>query len=107
VGEQFRRSAQAWRALAHALLPDDVPLLRETRELMLRKHRLFLEEGGQALAAILEINARLDQIKDRVTSGFPLDEAGVVAMREGLAAHVLEIRDIEEEAIEMLQEAVA
>ena len=107
VGKQFRLSAQAWRELAHALLPDDVPPFQETRELMLRKHTLFLEEGVQALAAISQINARLDEIKTQVASNFPLNEAEIVAMRENLYAHVLKIHDVEQEAIVMLQEAMA
>jgi hypothetical protein len=74
---------------------------------MLRKHTLFLEEGVQALAAISQINARLDEIKTQVASNFPLNEAEIVAMRENLYAHVLKIHDVEQEAIVMLQEAMA
>ena len=106
VAKQFRLSAQAWRELANALLPDDVISFKETRELMLRKHRLFLEKGGQALAAIRQINTRLNEIKNEVASDFSLNEAEIVAMRENLQAHVLKIHDLEQEAIQMLQEAM-
>ena len=66
VANQFRASAQTWGALSHALLPDDVSPFKETRELMVQKHWLFLEQGGAALAEMQHIDARLDAIKAKV-----------------------------------------
>jgi hypothetical protein len=106
VAQGFRASAEAWNGLARALLPAEVPPFGETRELMLRRHRLFLEQGGAALAEIELIDARLAEIKAAVGDAFPLDQGEVTAMRENLAAHVMEIHGIEKRAITALQEAM-
>ncbi len=106
AAQLFRTGAQAWRELAEALLPENIPTFKETRNLMLRKHRLFLDQGNAAQSAIQQINTRLEEIKDEVTSDFPLTESQVAAMRESLRTHVLKIHDIEQEAVNMLQEAM-
>ena len=107
VARHFRSSGQAWDALGRALLPDSVPLFAETRELMLERHRLFLELGNGALPRIREIDARLEETKAEVSADFPLGDAEVVEMRQDLRDHVLKIRDIEQTAIAALQTAMA
>jgi hypothetical protein len=106
AAQGFRRSAQAWNGLAHALLPDRVPPLGETKELILRRQRSFLDEGSAALEEIQGIDARLSELKVEVAEDFPLDGAEVTAMREELATHVLRIAEIEREAVEALQAAM-
>ncbi|MCI0399533.1 MAG: BtrH N-terminal domain-containing protein [Chloroflexi bacterium] len=102
----FRDSAQAWDALSQALLPDDVPLFKESRELMLRRRRLFLEQGNAARGEIRQINDRLATIKAAVAADFPLDEAGVAALCANLRDHVLKIHDIEQAAVTTLAAAM-
>src|SRR5262249_42055614 len=55
VAPQFRKSAEAWRAFADALLPDSIPLFKETRELIRRKQTLFREQGMAAVETLREI----------------------------------------------------
>lgn len=62
VAAQFRRSGQAWRELGCILLPDAVPLLQETRQLMERKQQRFIEQGGAAVAQIRQINIMADKV---------------------------------------------
>jgi uncharacterized protein DUF4872 len=107
VAEQFRRSAAAWNTLAKALLPDDVPLLKETRDLKLRKRALFVEQGMAALDEIKTIHARLQALKDSAASDFTMTAAEYATFRETLRAHILTIHDIEREAITALQEAMS
>jgi hypothetical protein len=102
VGERFRASKTVWCDLADAMLPEEVPLLKETRELMLRRHRLFAEQGGEAIDEMKDIDTRLEEIKAAVADNFPMNDANVVAMRENLRDHVLKIHDIEQEAVEAL-----
>lgn len=103
----FRRSAGAWDSLSAALLPDDVPLLGETRRLLMHRHALFTEQGSAALEEIRALDTRLAEIKSQATEDFPLDHAGVVALRERISQHVMRIHDIEKEAIEALQAAMS
>ena len=106
VAGHYRRSAQAWDVLSQALLPDEVPLLGETRQLLLQRHRMFIDRGMSALEDIQHVDARLAALKGQAAADFPLDAAGVMEMRENISRHVLEIRDIEKEAVEVMQSAM-
>jgi len=103
----FRASAEAWRQLPAALLPDDVAPFGEARELMWRKHTAFLEQGNAALEEIQTINGRLEAIADAMDSDFPLSQPEVVAHREHLAQQILDIHDAERAAVQALQVAIA
>lgn len=115
VADQFRESAKAWEALSLALLPDEVELLKETRQLMLRKRDVFLNEGNAGIAEMAAIETRLTEIKtvvsassgQTVSTQFPLDDTGVKALKEAIATCVMQIHDIELEAITTLQAAMA
>ncbi len=106
VAQQFRRSAEAWRRLSLALLPDEVPAFKETRELIVLRRQLFREQGGSAREQIQSINTRLKEIRADVAARFPLDQMQVVAFRENLSAHILAIQDFEKEAVGQLQDVM-
>ena len=107
AAETFRLSAAAWDDLGRALLPEGAPPLKETRELMLRRHQLFLGRGSAALGEIRQINRRLDALRDEMAPGFPLNETEVADLCADLRARLLKIHDLEFEAITMLQKAMA
>ncbi len=107
MAQKFVESAAAWRALEAILLPDNVPLFKETRDLMLRRGRLFVEQGGAALNAMKQIDDRLDVIKATMDSDFPLLHSDVTAHRERIAAQVIGIRDLERDTVASLEEAMA
>ena len=107
IAPQFRASALAWAELGRALLPDDAPLLGETRELLQRRHDGFRTQGSAALAEIEVINGRLAAIKQTVTREFPLSPAETAVLRQNIRTHVLIIHDIEKEAITTLQAVLA
>jgi F0F1-type ATP synthase delta subunit len=106
IAQKFRASAKAWDDLAKALLPDEVPLFKETRELMLDKHQLFLNRGNAALQEIHQLNERLDEIKVQVSKEFPLNRAESGELNASVRERILEIHDIEFKAIKDLQEAM-
>jgi hypothetical protein len=107
TADQFRTSAAAWNALGLALLPGEVPLLQETRRLLLDSHRLFLEKGNEGLAERVKINGRLAAIKAQIAGSFPLSESEVQALQQNIRAKILAIHDIEQKAIATLQDAMA
>ena len=106
AAQAFRASAQAWRAYAQILLPDEIEPFGETRQLMWRKHKLFLDQGGAALPEIQAINDQLAAIRQAVISDFPLSQTEVEAHRERMAAQLILIHDLEAQAVELLQEAL-
>ncbi len=83
-------------------------LARDIRQpqLMLRQHRLFLEQGAASLSERQAIGARLAAIRKEMADDFPLDETGVTALQEGIAEQVLRIHDIEAAAVEDLKAAM-
>ncbi len=107
AGAHFRRSAQAWYALAVAALPDDVPLLRESRELLARRHKLRVDKGPAADADIVQIHARLSELEHQAAADFPLTAAQSAELLAGLARQVDEIAAIEQEAVRALTAALA
>lgn len=107
IAQQFRASGQAWCDLAAMLLPDEIAPFKEFRELTLRKHHLFLDQGSAAIPDMHAINTRLREIKAQVAADYPLDEAGVSAHRTRIADQLLRLHDMEREAITALQSAMS
>ncbi len=106
AGEQFRASSKAWLDLSELLLPDNIPLLKEAKELLLLKRDLFVDEGSRALDEIKKVEARLSEIYSLAAAEFPMSDKKIEGMRKGLAEQVTKISDIEREAIELLQAAM-
>lgn len=104
---RFRDTALAWEVMTHRLLPDDVALLRETRELMAERHEAFLEHGNAAAERMAEIDGRLAAIRAAISDGFPLSPAAVEAHRAAMAEQLLVIHDIETEAVDDMKSAMA
>lgn len=103
IGDQFRKSAEQWYALANALLPEAVPLFAETRELKLHRHKRFINQGPEALDKIRQINTRLNEIIATMERDFPLSNQQAADLRETLAGHIQAIHDTEYEAVMNLQ----
>lgn len=106
AAERFRISAEAWRRLPQALLPDEVTPFRRARELMWRRHVLFLEQGGAAVPEMRRVDGELATIRRSMADDFPFGQDGVFAHRERLAQEILAIHDAEQEAVQTLQAAM-
>lgn len=107
VAGKFRASSDAWREFSEALLPDEVPAFKETRELQLKKRDLFIDKGNGALEEMKAINKRLEEIRASAAREFPLSGEEVVALRQTLADGIRKISEIERDAIDSLQAAMA
>ena len=106
AAEGFRASREVWLELMRAATPDDVPALREARELALRRRALFVERGQDALTDIRAIDERRRELGEAAAREFPLDESGVVALREEMSGLVGRIANLEEEAFNTMRVAV-
>lgn len=102
VGEIFRESADAWCQLNKIVLPDDIPLLGETRRLLHERQNLFIEAGGASLERRLEITMRLKEIRGE----FDLESAEITHLKNQIADQVMQIHDIEHRAITSLTAAL-
>ncbi len=107
VGEHFRAAALAWDGLTSALLPDSVPLFRETRELMERSYHLFLDHGSASVEERRTLHHQLKSLEASAEHDFPLTATEAAAIRQTLRDHVLRLRDVEQIALSALVEAMA
>ena len=106
VAGQFRESYTLWSVFADALLPDDVPLLGESKTLLQREHDMFVEQGESALDEIKNIHTRLTELLKQAESNFPLSEAEAADFRVRLRDLVSEISAVEQKAVDSLQRAM-
>ena len=88
VAGRYDALGEAWRALAVAALPGEVPLFAETRALLDRRDAAFAAEGAGATAELRGIWARLDVLAEQADAGFPLDTAAVDELLRGLKARL-------------------
>lgn len=103
---KFRESHSLWLAFADALLPDDVPLLGESKLLIEKKHDLFVNKGESALPEIKQINSRLNELLTQSEEGFPLSDARATDLRSNLRDILLKIKAVEVQAVDLLQRAI-
>jgi pyridoxal biosynthesis lyase PdxS len=69
-----------------------------------RQHRTFLEHGNDGIGEIQEAARRLKEIRAQVAEAFPMSDTEVQALQGKLAAQISGIADLEQEAIESLQQ---
>jgi hypothetical protein len=103
---KFRESHALWLKFADALLPDEVPLLGESRKLIQKKYDLFIKEGDKALLEIKQSNARLWELLKESEDKFPLSQAEAADFRAHLQDILLQISEVEQMAVDQLQNAV-
>lgn len=72
--DRYRLISGLWSEIVNLLLPDGNDLFAHTKELMIKKAGLFVENGPDALPVIRKINAELDEISSLAEADFPLDE---------------------------------
>jgi hypothetical protein len=106
AAETFRKSHRLWLKFAQALLPEDVPMLGESRNLIQKKHDFFIEQGDAALPEIRKVNARLWELLKESETSFPLSQAQAAEFRTTLREMVLKISEVERQAIDLLQSAI-
>jgi hypothetical protein len=104
---QFRKAGDAWCEVGQALLPDDVAPFKQARELMDKRHALFLSQGNAALDEIYSIKAQQKQLKQAISDNFPLDAQGQEHLKANLAEKVMAVHAIEKAAIMALRDVLS
>jgi hypothetical protein len=103
IAVQFRGAAALWRKLAEAALPDSIPVLRETRQLLLRQRDLFIQKGQAATDMRREIRERLET-NAKIAADILDQPSKVVQLKEDLRGHVLRIHNTERAAVQSLRD---
>ncbi len=100
---RYRDLERQWTALAEAALPDDISLLRRTRELIFRAEQTFLDKGMDAIPEMEGIRTEQAALHEEATSDFPLDKAGSQALLDDLHDRLVLIVEAENEATQILK----
>ena len=106
AAEKFRASHALWLKFADLALPDDLPLLGESRRLIARKHKLFIEKGEAALPEIKKINQSHKELLKESETGFPLSSSQAADLRANLRDQILKISVTEKQAVDLLQNSI-
>lgn len=103
----IRESHRAWKSLSTIAAPQEIPLLRSARDLVLERRRLFVEKGTASLKARQQINADLRQLLSEWKK-WQSEYLGLIEeQRKAMAQAVLQISAIEQKAIEQLSAAIS
>lgn len=106
AASHFRASQAAWRELSKAVLSEDIPLFKQTRDLLDRRHNLFIDRGMSALDEIQRINSSLVEMRAEAVDDFPLTRGQVTTLFENMKVRVQKIHEIEVQAIKVMQAAL-
>ncbi|MBD3167018.1 DUF4872 domain-containing protein, partial [bacterium] len=102
AGEQYRELGERWQEVAHAALPDNVPLFEDTRILLRKKQDLWHEQGRDAEEQILRLTQDLKMLAQEAREAFPLDNAAQLDLLRGLGERLQELHRIETEAAQAM-----
>ena len=103
----YRHSGALWADLALGFLPDSVPALKRTRDLLDEDSRLVAEwpDGTpERRARIAEEQATL---RSEAVANFPLTESEILALFDEQRERVLRVHAAEESAVKLLRAAVS
>lgn len=103
----YRDLAQQWTELAQATLPEELPLLRRTRELIIQAERLFLDQGTSAIPDMEKIRSDQALLHEEALSDFPLDKSQSQDLLDGLHERLVKIVKVEEEAVLLLKSCMS
>ena len=100
---QYRDNARQWKDVANALLPDSVPLLKETKELAYQKENIFLEKGETGLSEMNKIVQRELEIGEIMEKDFPLNKDSSLELLENIKEPLLKLYIAEKENMKALK----
>ncbi len=104
LGEQYAELGRQWSALAETCLPDDVPLMRQAKELYVRRSELL--HDGAAAEEVRAVWGQLGELARQASTRFPLTEADSLALRAQLQTRVLALYEGEVAAQAALAKAL-
>lgn len=107
AADLFRESQASWFALSETALPEEIPLLKETRGLIQRRHDLFIHQGDAVMDQIHHIDRVLSKNRMIASQEFPISPTAVTELFACLQQIVLKIHDIEVQAVEAVQSSIA
>jgi hypothetical protein len=104
---KFRESEALWHATAFAALPNTVPLLKETREALLRRSALLRKARTAAIDKELEsLRERLKELREKSAKDLALSKEEKLDLFSAMRERILETEAIERAAFTELRSIV-
>ncbi len=100
VIESFDKSAHIWSEIASLYLPDEYPILKEVREILLKSNTLFEEQETNALQKMLDLNKKIENNKKEIFR----DLKHAPSFLPKVQSKILQLYEAEKEAFYKLQE---
>ncbi len=107
VALRYRMAGDAWQGLRNALLPDDVPILKDVREAIDGKNDLFMNSGAAHLDKMIEFNNKLEALKVESESDFSMTDAEIADLRDEIRQQVMNVHETEAAAVMALKATLA
>lgn len=106
VAKLFKNSAKLWSEIAKTALSDSWPALKNVRELMVKKNRIFEEQKPNAMSEMKKISRLLNNDIKRATKEVQDKKSDTTTILNNLHKKILECREVEKQAFERLNEAI-
>ena len=102
LGRRYAEVGQQWSELADAALPDDVPAMREAKDLLARKSELLHSDVPASTSEVRAAWNRLDDLATAAADTFPLSNSAAEDLRADLQRRVLALHASEVSAHDAL-----
>lgn len=106
VAKLFKNSAKFWSEIAKTALPDSWPALKNVRELMINKNRIFEEQKANVMPEMKKISKLLDNDIKRAIKEIQDRKSDTSTILNNLHKKILECRKVERQAFERLNETI-
>ncbi len=107
VAERFRESEKSWRSISSAVLPDTIPVLKETRAALTRRAILLRKtRTAKTEQELQSLREHLAHLRETSTSELSLSQAESLDLFADISARVLETEAIERAAFTELSSIV-
>jgi hypothetical protein len=104
--EAFRGAARAWQTVADTALPDDVPALKQLRDLADAVRQTIVDPAAVAPEEAQHATADLIAARAKLDAEFPLDAAGISRLFNALSSALNDVYQRETAAVSLLAGAI-
>ena len=104
---QYRRAAAIWVALADSAMPNSLPPLQQTKQLLAEKYTTWREQGQKGMTKINSLNDQLLEIEIELNPGMSLNQDEKDALFSHMQSHLLALHDAEKTALNTLSRIIA
>ena len=98
LSNRYAELGRQWTELADAALPEDVPAMREAKELLARRSELLHSDVPSSTEEVGRVWERLEALSAAAGERFPLSDAAAADLRVDLQRRVLALHAAEVEA---------